>query len=104
MAFPHCFVKFFQEPLICIGISRKGITFPSLDGQPVHLILMMIFPETYRQNGTRLTIMKEAGLIFRDRFLRERLKISETPEEAYEIFVREATHLMTLTENLKHTA
>ncbi len=104
MAFPHCFLKFIQEPILCIGISRKGIHFPSLDGQPVHLILMMIFPEAYRVNGTRLAIMKEAGLIFRDRFLRERLKISESSAEAYEIFVREAAHLTALKENLKHTA
>jgi hypothetical protein len=31
-------------------------------------------------------------MFLKDSFVRHRLKISETPEEAYEIILREATH------------
>jgi mannitol/fructose-specific phosphotransferase system IIA component (Ntr-type) len=92
------------EPVVCMGISRKGISFPSLDGQPVHVVFLMIFPDSYRDNGIRPVLMKEMGIILRDRFLRERLKLSETPEEAFEIFIREAEHLIGPAERLKNIA
>jgi mannitol/fructose-specific phosphotransferase system IIA component (Ntr-type) len=105
IALPHCFSNEVSEMVISLGISRKGIAFPSLDGQPVHLVLLTIFPESYRGNRLKADFLKEAETIFRDRFLRERLKIAETVEEAYEIFIREAEHLTgVIASGLKNTA
>lgn len=94
VALPHCAVEGVETPIFFLGISRKGIGYPSLDGQPVHVILMMIFPENYVGRPERFQLLREAEAIFKDRFLKERLKISESSEEAFEIFVREAEHLM----------
>lgn len=93
IALPHCFFLDIENPVSVLAISRKGIHFPSLDGQPVHLIFLTVFPESYRGSLEKQNLLKDAEMIFRDQFLRERLKISETPEEAYEIFVREAANL-----------
>jgi mannitol/fructose-specific phosphotransferase system IIA component (Ntr-type) len=93
VALPHCIFAGIEEPLMLLGISRNGIGYPSLDGQPVHFIFMMVFPERYLGSPERHQILREAESVFKDRFLKERLKICDTREEAYEIFNREAEHL-----------
>lgn len=93
VALPHCFVMDLDHPVSVLAVSRKGIQFSALDGQPVHLIFLTVFPESYRGSAEKQNLLKDAETIFRDRFLQERLKISESTEEAYEIFLREAEHL-----------
>lgn len=90
IALPHCIFSGVSIPIASLGISREGIVYPSLDGGPVYLIYMLILPQ--RDDAFRLksNILRDAEKFFRDRFLRERLKISETQAEAYEILKREA--------------
>lgn len=104
VALPHCLSAEVEEPLLLLGISRKGITYPSLDGQAVHFIVMTIFPERYAEHPERRHLLREAESVFKDRFLKERLKISETREEAYEIFLREAEHLVGDIQRVKTSA
>lgn len=93
VALPHCISSGLQDPLILLGISRKGISYPALDGQPVHFIFLILFPEKYLGRPECHQLLREAEAVFKDRFLKERLKISDSREEAYEIFAREAEHL-----------
>ena len=82
-AMPHCVSSGFEDPIFLLGISRKGIHYPSLDGQPVHVIFMGIFPENYLAQPERLQILRETEIVLRDRYLKERLKSSHSPEQAY---------------------
>ena len=93
IALPHCIFPEVNAPFGCLGISRKGVPFPSLDGAPVFLILMTVFPEHGSGHAERFKILREAELFLKDPFARERLKISESPEEAYEMIVRESAYL-----------
>lgn len=92
IALPHCVFPQIDSSFACLGISRKGISFPSLDGEPVYLLLMTLFPEEGSAHAERFMILREAEIFLKDPFVRQRLKISETPEEAYEIILREASH------------
>lgn len=93
VALPHCVFGGIEDPILLLGISREGIVYPALDGQPVYFILMMVFPEKYLGRPERYQFLGEAEALFKDRFLKERLKICDSRHEAYEIFVREAEHL-----------
>lgn len=93
VAFPHCTSSEVSSPLAALGISRKGIDYPSLDGDPVHIIFLTIFPESM-DSREKAGILHDIETVIRDRFLVERLKISETPEEAYAFLQRESTHLV----------
>lgn len=42
MAFPHARIKGWEDLVIAVGISRKGIDFNSLDGQAVNFVFLMI--------------------------------------------------------------
>ena len=94
IALPRCTLSGLSSPLVALGVSRKGIRYPSLDGEPVHLILMALFPEDSAADFERQRVLQSAEWILKDRFLKERLKICETPEEAYEIILREANILL----------
>lgn len=92
IALPHCVFPEIESSFGCLGISRKGIPFPSLDGGPVYLLSLMVFPESGSSHAERFRVLREAELFLKDAFVRERLKISEAPEEAHEIIVRESPH------------
>ncbi len=89
LALSHCVLPGLTEPFLLAGVSRKGIEYRSGDGQPAHFVLLSVFPETvpFSQRSAHLL---EIQAFFRDPFLRERMKISETPEEIYEIMLRES--------------
>jgi fructose PTS system EIIBC or EIIC component len=93
IALPHCVFHGIAEPLASVGISKKGISYPSLDGAPVNVLLLVIFPENMNSHYERYRVLHDAEVLFRDPFVRERLKISETPEEAFEIILRESNSL-----------
>jgi len=42
-AFPHARIKTQDGPIICVGITRNGIDFNSIDGKPVYVILLIIW-------------------------------------------------------------
>ena len=90
LALPQCVLPGIEAPFFLMGISRKGIMFPSQDGQPVHFVFLSVFPEKSGEAVRRYSLLHEIEIFFNDPFLRERLKICETPEEVCEIFVRES--------------
>ena len=89
-ALPHGIFPDLASPIAALGISRKGIAFPSLDGAPVFLLFLLVLPESQEAPEQKNLILHDAYVLFRDQFLRERLKIAETPEEVYEIILRES--------------
>ena len=92
VALPHCVFPSIGKSIAALGISRRGISYPSLDGKPVQLIFLTAFPDTPHASEERRLLLHEAENFFRDSFLRERLKICETAEEAYEVLVRESPY------------
>ena len=59
MALPHAKISIIDEILIAIGRSKAGIHWNARDGQPVHLIFLMIAPKSaassYRQTLSGLS-------------------------------------------------
>jgi len=42
VAIPHCKMKGLKNPLVMLSISRKGVDFQSLDGEPSHLFFLVV--------------------------------------------------------------
>ena len=69
-----------------IGISRKGIEYNSLDGQPVHFVFMLICGQG--QDELHLEVLKElAAVLQNDQFLEE-LKNLKDPQEVFNLLCR----------------
>ena len=94
VALPRCTMAALETPIIALGIHPRGVQYPSLDGEPVHLVLVSIFPESTVSDYDRQRVLHSAELILKDRFLKERLKLCQTPEEALEVIMRESNILL----------
>jgi PTS system nitrogen regulatory IIA component len=41
VAIPHCKMKGIKDPVVMLGVSKKGVHFHSLDGKPSHLFFLV---------------------------------------------------------------
>jgi PTS system fructose-specific IIC component/PTS system nitrogen regulatory IIA component len=66
-----------------LGISRKGVHYDSLDGEPVYLLFMIIIP--LEDSETHLRLLKHlAGLMDNPHFQIE-LQSQKDPQSAYKV-------------------
>lgn len=71
------------EPRIVVGISRTGVDFNSLDGQPTYLFFLICANQVI----LHLKIIAELALVFRRPDLVEKLKNSRDPRQVLEILL-----------------
>jgi excisionase family DNA binding protein len=71
------------EPRIVVGISRTGVDFNSLDGQPTYLFFLICANQVI----LHLKIIAELALIFRRPDLVEKLKNSRDPRQVLEVLL-----------------
>lgn len=67
IAIPHCRVSFVDEVKVLLCISKNGLEFESLDGQPVNLVVMLIVPEDKQTQHVR-TLASIARVLMDDSF------------------------------------
>jgi PTS system fructose-specific IIC component/PTS system nitrogen regulatory IIA component len=66
-----------------LGISRKGVDYDALDGEPVHLIFMVLIPEKDTERHLRL-LKRIAELLENPQFYREMVD-QKDPQGAYNV-------------------
>ncbi len=64
VAIPHSVCPGVTKVVGAIGISKNGIEFGSLDGKPVHVVLMFLFGENC--TGLHLRVMQKIAFILKD--------------------------------------
>lgn len=42
VAIPHCKIKGVKNPILMLAVSKKGVSFHSLDGKPSHLFFLVV--------------------------------------------------------------
>lgn len=76
VAIPHAHIKGLTEPLVVVGISKQGIDFDSPDGNPAHVIFLILMPS---QNSIeQLEFVPEIARIFRDPGMMERVLLAKS--------------------------
>ncbi|HEU4339625.1 MAG TPA: CNNM domain-containing protein [Planctomycetota bacterium] len=83
IAIPHGRVEGIARPVAAIGRSEKGIDFQSLDGNPAHLLFLILTP--VHDEGVHVHILGKISRLLASDYLRERLIHASTPEEAMEV-------------------
>jgi PTS system nitrogen regulatory IIA component len=61
IAIPHAKTAFTKGVIGILGISRKGIDYESLDGEPVHLLFLLVSSE--EDAGSHLAVLKKIALM-----------------------------------------
>ncbi len=87
VAIPHGKTSELKEIIGALGISQKGIEFQSLDGEAVNIIFLLLGPDDI--SGDHLKALARVARLFKDKFFREALKQSDSPEKIVEIIKKE---------------
>ncbi|MDR1474085.1 MAG: PTS sugar transporter subunit IIA [Endomicrobium sp.] len=87
VAIPHGKTDLLQEQIGVLGISRKGIEFNSLDGEPVHIIFLLVGP--IEVAGQHLKALSRISRLFKDKFLRQAIKEAKTTQEVVKLIQQE---------------
>ncbi len=70
-----------------LGISRKGVQFDSLDGEPVHVIFMLVAPND--SSGQHLKALARVSRLLKDKFFRQAIKEAKLPTDVAKIIGEE---------------
>ena len=79
IAIPHAKIKSVKEIAFAIGISKEGIDFNSIDGEPVHLIILVAAGD--RQHKDYLRLLSNIMAILKNKELKGNIINSNSAEE-----------------------
>jgi nitrogen PTS system EIIA component len=83
IAIPHAKTSFTRGVIGVVGVSRQGIDYASLDGEPVHLLFLVVSSE--QDAGTHLAALKKIALLVENpEFLSEMVRAQDA-EKAHGI-------------------
>lgn len=87
IAVPHGKIEDTKELHAAIGVSKAGVDFKSLDGEPVYIFFLLIAPK--ETPGPHLKALARISKILRDTSFCSILKKAETAEKVYELLIKE---------------
>lgn len=87
VAVPHGKMRTVDGIVACLGRSRRGVDFGSMDGQPTYLFFVMIAPES--STGAHLKALARISRVFKDGQFRRRLLDAPDGESMFEIIAQE---------------
>ncbi len=81
LAIPHAKLPSIQEFVVSLGIHSAGVAFDSLDDKPVHVLVMILGPDSRQEEY--LKVLSRVTAFLKDN--RERLLSIENPQDVYEL-------------------
>ena len=87
IAIPHGKSKVVNEPSIAFGLSKNGIDYQSLDGEPSKLFFMIAVPEN--ANDAHIETLSQLTTLLLDDDIREKLLNVKSPNEVLETLLKE---------------
>jgi len=70
VAVPHARLAGLTGPVVGVGISQAGLDFDAPDGQPAHIVFLILTP--LRDDGAQVELLADIGRVFADPKVRER--------------------------------
>jgi nitrogen PTS system EIIA component len=84
---PHGKSDSVKELVGAFGLSQQGVSFDSLDGEPVHIFFLLVAPED--SAGPHLKALARISRLLKDRFFRESLKEAKDTKQVMRIIQQE---------------
>jgi len=82
LAVPHTRLDGVTEPMVVVGISKDGVAgYDSLDGEPVHVVLLIVAGKG--QHEPYLRLLATSVELLKDPAVRQKVINSETAQEAF---------------------
>ncbi len=84
IAIPHASSSQVDEVVAAFGRSTEGIPFESLDGEPVHFIVLFVVPKDQFQ--THLRTLAAIAKFLNDKTVRDELTVANNPATILQVF------------------
>lgn len=81
LAIPHAKLSGIKDFVVGLGVHKLGIPFDSLDEKPVHVLVMILGPDSRQEDY--LKVLSRVTAFLKDN--RERLLTLESPEKVFEL-------------------
>ncbi|MCK5012892.1 MAG: PTS sugar transporter subunit IIA [Candidatus Omnitrophica bacterium] len=94
IAIPHGKYGSMKKLIGCLGISKQGINFDSLDGEPAYIFFLLIAPVD--SAGPHLKALARISRLLKDKYIRETLKAAKDDKSILAIVQREDGRLSKL--------
>ncbi|NLE65732.1 MAG: PTS sugar transporter subunit IIA [Elusimicrobia bacterium] len=91
IAIPHGKTDCVDKLVAGIGVSKKGIDFDALDGDPAYIFFLLAAP--LDSAGPHLKALARVSRLLKDKYFRESLKAAKTKKEILELISREDSQL-----------
>ncbi|NQT22893.1 MAG: PTS sugar transporter subunit IIA [Candidatus Omnitrophica bacterium] len=80
---PHGKSPNVKELVAAFGLSKQGVNFESLDGEPTHIFFLLIAPE--ESAGPHLKALARISRLLKDKYFRDMLKDAKDEKELIKI-------------------
>lgn len=87
IAIPHGKTDKVDGLVSVLGISRKGVNFEALDGEPVYILFLLVAPKDTA--GPHLKALAQISRLLRDSYFCELLRRCKTPKEVFDLITKE---------------
>ena len=87
IAVPHGKTDDSDSLFAALGVSKQGVDFNSLDGEPVYIFFLLIAPK--ESPGPHLKALARISRILRDGSFCAMLRKAETAEQIYNLIIKE---------------
>lgn len=85
LALPHAKSDGARELAVALGISEAGVEFDSLDGQPAHIIFLVVSRKD--TTGPHIECLADIATLFKREGIRSKLPGARTPTEALQLLL-----------------
>lgn len=87
VAIPHGRMPDLSEPVIALARHEQGIDFESIDGKPVHIVVLLLVPDS--EDRTHLEILAKLARMLQQESIREQIMQAGSSREISDIFAEQ---------------
>lgn len=87
VAIPHGKCDYIKELVGAFGISKKGINFDSLDGEPAYIFFLLLAP--IESSGPHLKALARISKLLKDKYFRDSLRNADSEKTLLKIIKEE---------------
>lgn len=87
IAIPHAKCDCVEKLIAAFGLSKKGVDFDSLDGEPAYIFFLLVAPQD--SAGPHLKALARISRLLKDKYFRDNLRASTDEKSIVKIISQE---------------
>lgn len=87
VAIPHAKADCVQNLVAAFGVSKKGVDFDSLDGEPAYIFFLLLAPQD--SAGPHLKALARISRLLKDKYFRDSLRAASDDKTIVKIITQE---------------